>query len=220
MVNVSTIEGPSTSSVSELLIVATVSSLPMASLGSQSTQVIPSVAPNVDGGHSLMASVTPSHATIIGNGVSVPVLANTTLTNTSLNLLPQDIANSTDVASVQDLEKREKGMAILWKNKYYSTGGKEAKIAFKELLESANVGSNWSWEHAMRVIVKDKRYATLRTLGEKRQAFNEYLGQRKKQEAEERHIKQKKSREEFTKMLEESKELTSPTRWRFVFSLK
>lgn len=30
----------------------------------------------------------------------------------------------------------------------------------------------------------------------------QYLGQRKKQEAEERRIKQKKAREDFTKMLE------------------
>ncbi|KAF9619232.1 hypothetical protein IFM89_005786, partial [Coptis chinensis] len=109
-------------------------------------------------------------------------------------------------------EEAKKGMAILWKNKYYSTleeksvddeplvyaSKQEAKIAFKELLESANVEPNWSWEQAMRVIVNDKRYAALRTLGEKKQAFNEYLGQRKKQEAEERRLNKKKSREEFT----------------------
>ncbi|KAF9621522.1 hypothetical protein IFM89_022540, partial [Coptis chinensis] len=232
MVNVSTVEGPSTSSVSEPLIVAAVSSLPVASLGSQSTQVIPSVAPNVAGGHSPVASVTPSHATITGNGVSVAVLANTTLTNTSVNLLPQDVANSADVASVQDLEEAKKGMAVAGKinitpleeksvddEPLVYASKQEAKIAFKELLESANVESNWSWEQAMRVIVNDKRYAALRTLGEKKQAFNEYLGQRKKQEAEERRIKQKKSREEFTKMLEESKELTSSTRWSKAISM-
>ncbi|RRT61206.1 hypothetical protein B296_00044413 [Ensete ventricosum] len=54
----------------------------------------------------------------------------------------------------------------------------------------------------MRVIINDKRYGALKTLGERKQAFNEYLGQRKKQEAEERRIKQKKAREDFTRMLE------------------
>ncbi|XP_042470246.1 pre-mRNA-processing protein 40A-like [Zingiber officinale] len=89
----------------------------------------------------------------------------------------------------------------------------EAKNAFKALLESANVQSDWTWEQAMRVIINDKRYGSLRTLGERKQAFNEYLGQRKKQETEERRIKQKKSREDFVKMLEECKDLTSSTRW-------
>lgn len=107
----------------------------------------------------------------------------------------------------------------------------------------------------MRVIINDKRYGALKTLGERKQAFNEvslwvnfrykihiismflnamtirpfssqvpieityvidlivhqifllllqYLGQRKKQEAEERRIKQKKAKEDFTRMLEVS----------------
>ncbi|KAJ1397275.1 FF domain [Sesbania bispinosa] len=89
----------------------------------------------------------------------------------------------------------------------------EAKDAFKALLESVNVGSDWTWDRAMRLIINDKRYAALKTLGERKQAFNEYLNQRKKQEAEEKRMKQKKAREDFKKMLEESTELTSSTRW-------
>ncbi|XP_050208922.1 pre-mRNA-processing protein 40A-like [Mercurialis annua] len=89
----------------------------------------------------------------------------------------------------------------------------EAKDAFKALLDSANVGSDWSWDQAMRVIINDRRYGALRTLGERKQAFNEFLGQKKKQEAEERRSKNKKAREEFKNMLEESRELTSTTRW-------
>lgn len=89
----------------------------------------------------------------------------------------------------------------------------EAKHAFKSLLESATVESDWTWEQTMRVIINDKRYGALKTLGERKQAFNEYLMQRKKQEAEERRLRQRKAKEEFTKMLEESKELTSSTRW-------
>ncbi|KAG2704779.1 hypothetical protein I3760_05G021100 [Carya illinoinensis] len=89
----------------------------------------------------------------------------------------------------------------------------EAKHAFKALLESANVGSDWTWDRAMRVIINDRRYGALKTLGERKQVFNEFLSQRKKQEAEERRIKLKKAREEFKQMLEESSELTSSTRW-------
>ncbi|KAL0322978.1 UNVERIFIED_CONTAM: Pre-processing protein 40A [Sesamum angustifolium] len=78
----------------------------------------------------------------------------------------------------------------------------EAKNAFKALLESANVEADWTWDQAMRVIINDKRYGALKTLGERKQAFNEYLMQRKKVEAEERRIRQRKAKEEFMKMLE------------------
>ncbi|KAM0935079.1 putative WW domain, FF domain, WW domain superfamily, FF domain superfamily protein [Dioscorea sansibarensis] len=89
----------------------------------------------------------------------------------------------------------------------------EAKDAFRALLDSANVKSDWTWEQAMRVIINDKRYSALKTLAERKQAFSEFLSQKIKQEAEERRIKHKKNREEFTRMLEECKELTSSTRW-------
>ncbi|KAF9675781.1 hypothetical protein SADUNF_Sadunf09G0068500 [Salix dunnii] len=95
----------------------------------------------------------------------------------------------------------------------------EAKDAFKALLESANVGSEWTWDQAMRVTINDKRYGALKTLGERKQAFNEFLGQKRKQEAEERRAKQKKARGEFKKMLEESKELAASMRWSKVATL-
>ncbi|KAK9080223.1 hypothetical protein SSX86_001899 [Deinandra increscens subsp. villosa] len=89
----------------------------------------------------------------------------------------------------------------------------DAKNAFKALLESANVASDWTWDQTMRVIINDRRYGALRTLGERKQAFNEFLVQKKKQEAEQKRTKQKKAREEFKKMLEESKEITVSTKW-------
>jgi len=39
----------------------------------------------------------------------------------------------------------------------------------------------------MRVIINNKRYGALRTFSDRKQAFNEYLDQKKKLEAEERH---------------------------------
>ncbi|KAL8155735.1 hypothetical protein AgCh_000947 [Apium graveolens] len=89
----------------------------------------------------------------------------------------------------------------------------EGKKAFIALLETANIGSDSTWDQAMRVIINDTRYAALKTLVERKQAFKEFLEQKKKQEAEERHAKQKKVVEDFRKMLEESQELTASTRW-------
>lgn len=164
-----------------------------------------------------VSSDIPTTAADITLGSTKNNIDNSSLTN---------VVNSANGASVQDMEEAKKGMP---------TGGKvnisaleeklvdeepliyankqEAKNAFKSLLEFANVESDWSWEQAMRVIITDKRYGALKTLGERKQAFNEYLGQRKKHDAEEKRTRQKKAREDFTKMLEECKDLTSTIKW-------
>lgn len=95
----------------------------------------------------------------------------------------------------------------------------EAKAAFNALLENANIGSDWTWERAMRIIINDKRYGALKTLGERKEAFNEFVGQRKKQDAEGRRFQQKKARDNFKQMLEECRELTSSSRWSKVVTL-
>ncbi|OMO70844.1 hypothetical protein COLO4_28464 [Corchorus olitorius] len=172
-------------------------------------------------------AVTPLPA--VSSGVSpIPVaLVNSNTTLVSESTASQDAMHSTDGgASSHDIEEAKKGMAMAGKVNVTPVEEKvpddepltyankqEAKNAFKSLLESANVQSDWTWEQTMREIISDKRYGALKTLGERKQAFNEYLGQRKKLEAEERRMRQKKAREEFTKMLEESKELTSSMRW-------
>ncbi|EEC70813.1 hypothetical protein OsI_02277 [Oryza sativa Indica Group] len=118
---------------------------------------------------------------------------------------PWQFQGKINVTPVEDKTSEEE--PVTYANKL------EAKNAFKALLESSNVESDWTWDQAMRVIINDKRYGALKTLGERKQAFNEYLNQRKKLEAEERRIKQRKARDDFLAMLEESKELTSSTRW-------
>ncbi|KAL3651725.1 hypothetical protein CASFOL_004727 [Castilleja foliolosa] len=94
----------------------------------------------------------------------------------------------------------------------------DAKNAFKALLETANVGSDWNWERAMRVIINDQRYGALKTLGERKQTFSEFVGQKKKREAEEKRARQKKAREDFKIMLQEYKDLTSSAKWSDVIS--
>ncbi|ONM41688.1 Pre-mRNA-processing protein 40A, partial [Zea mays] len=135
-------------------------------------------------------------------------------------------ADAEDGTSAEDLEEAKKTMPVAGKINVTPVEEKtseeepvvyatkmEAKNAFKSLLESVNVESDWTWDQTMRVIINDKRYGALKTLGERKQAFNEYLNQRKKFEAEEKRIKQRKARDDFLAMLEERKELTSSTRW-------
>ncbi|KAK6277645.1 hypothetical protein POUND7_017968 [Theobroma cacao] len=196
--------------------------------GSTVVPVSQSAATNASEVQSPAVAVTPLPAVSSG-GSTTPVTsvnANTTMIRSLESTASQDSVHFTNGASAQDIEEAKKGMATAGKVNVTPVEEKvpddeplvyankqEAKNGFKSLLESANVQSDWTWEQTMREIINDKRYGALKTLGERKQAFNEYLGQRKKLEAEERRMRQKKAREEFTKMLEESKELTSSMRW-------
>lgn len=90
----------------------------------------------------------------------------------------------------------------------------EAKQAFKELLAATNVRSEDSWEKTMKLIIMDPRYGALKTLGEKKAAFNEYVTQRQKQEKEEKRQKDKQAKEDFVKLLEGHPGVTPDTRYR------
>ncbi|XP_050363071.1 pre-mRNA-processing protein 40A isoform X2 [Argentina anserina] len=229
--------GPSTSSaqhgtVSSPVAVTPISAFsnpsPMMPSGSSvASGVQSSVATGPIGVQPAVVNVSPLPASNVGStGLSSTMINTNTKSVGNETQASQDIAGSIDGAFTQDIEEAKKGMAVAGKVNETPSEEKsiddeplvyaskqEAKNAFKSLLESANVLSDWTWEQAMREIINDKIYGALRTLGERKQAFNEYLGQRKKLENEERRIRQKRAREEFTKMLEESKELTSTIRW-------
>eukprot|EP00198_Chlamydomonas_reinhardtii_P003267 XP_001692603.1 WW domain protein [Chlamydomonas reinhardtii] len=83
----------------------------------------------------------------------------------------------------------------------------EAKDCFKELLAAVGCRSDWSWEQAMRHIVNDPRYSALKSLGERKQTFNEYVQARRNEEREEERRRQRQAREDFTAMLMSSDEL-------------
>ncbi|XP_058221362.1 pre-mRNA-processing protein 40A isoform X3 [Rhododendron vialii] len=203
-----------------------------ASTGSSALPVAPSAATSAVGVSSPGVNVTPSPSATSGSTGAALISTGTTPMTSLENTSSGDPSNPLSGASMQDIEEAKKGMAVAGKINVtpleekpvedellvYATK-QEARNAFKALLESANVESNWTWEQTMRVIINDKRYGALKTLGERKQAFNEYLGQRKKLEAEERRLRMKKAREEFAKMLEECDELTSNTRWSKAISM-
>ncbi|GAB4853406.1 hypothetical protein Ancab_017584 [Ancistrocladus abbreviatus] len=169
-------------------------------------------------------SLSGSAAGAISGNTNTPASADATRIDSNA-VSVKEAVDSDQNAAVHDAEETNKSSGVVVNVNLAASDEKpveqellyssklEAKNAFKALLESANVASDWTWEQAMRVIINDKRYGSLRTLGERKQAFNEYLSQRKKQEAEERRAKHKKAREEFRKMLEECNELTSTTKW-------
>ncbi|XP_057425480.1 pre-mRNA-processing protein 40A isoform X2 [Lotus japonicus] len=172
-----------------------------------------------------VATMSTVPTTVAGSSEVAAKLLDSKMPSIIENQASQDLG-SVNGASLQDVEEAKRGLPVVGKvnitppeektnddETLVYANKQEAKNAFKAFLESVNVQSDWTWEQAMREIINDKRYNALKTLGERKQAFNEYLGQRKKLEAEERRMKQKRAREEFTKMLEDCKELTSSTRW-------
>jgi pre-mRNA-processing factor 40 len=78
-----------------------------------------------------------------------------------------------------------------------------AKPAFKELLEDFEVTSRHKWDETAKQIKADERFDALKTLGEKKQCFNEYQTQRAKHEREQKRLAEKATRNEFTAMLHE-----------------
>lgn len=57
------------------------------------------------------------------------------------------------------------------------------------------------------------RYSALKSLGEKKACFNEYVEQRKRDEVAEKRAALRKARDEFTTLLEESAEVKAATRF-------
>ncbi|XP_018493599.1 pre-mRNA-processing protein 40B isoform X2 [Raphanus sativus] len=116
------------------------------------------------------------------------------------------------VVDSEIVDSQSEGKQIHQENLSY-TNKSEAVDVFKSLLKSANIGSDSTWEQAMREIINDRRYGVLRTLGERKQAFNEFLAQKRKTAEEEKIARQIKRYENFKTMLEECVELTPSTRW-------
>ncbi|WCJ35581.1 pre-mRNA-processing protein 40A [Euphorbia peplus] len=206
---------------------------PVVSVSSPAVVVSSSLLPGAQSSIANAASVQPPVPIAVSESPNATsVNAKTVSTSGSENLAPQTTGTSKDGAPLQDTQEVKKDMVVAGKSDVHPLEEKslddeplvfanklEAKNAFKALLESVNVQSDWNWDQTMREIVNDKRYSALKTLGERKQAFNEYLGQRRKIEAEERRMRQKRAREEFAKMLEESKELTSSMKWSKAVSL-
>uniref|UniRef100_T1JD55 Pre-mRNA-processing factor 40 homolog B n=1 Tax=Strigamia maritima TaxID=126957 RepID=T1JD55_STRMM len=116
------------------------------------------------------------------------------------------VGGTTGEEDVNDAAKENK--TIVYKDK------KEAIEAFKELLREKEVSSNASWEQALKLIVNDPRYGTLKKLNEKKQAFNAYKTQKAKEEKEENRLRAKKAKEDLELFLQNTNKMNSQTRYR------
>ncbi|KAF3626754.1 hypothetical protein FXO37_30226 [Capsicum annuum] len=183
-------------------------------LASESSSLSEPSSPTVANSEKIGIAVT------LGNSVSPPVSETTSAQDAvvygdgfSLENREKDAALTEIGGATPSNEKTVELGPLVYESKA------EAKSAFKTLLQSANIGSDFTWDQAMRAVINDWRYGALKSIGERKQAFNEYLSQKKKLEAKERHVKQKKAREDFRIMLEDWKELSSSSRWSMTISI-
>ena len=123
-------------------------------------------------------------------------------------------ANDADTKKEQDKPTKEVKPAKKdiehtdWSNK------DEAKAAFKDALRDKGVPAASTWEQAMKSIVNDPRYAALKKLSEKKQAFNEYKTQRGKEEKEEERVQAKENKEKLQQYLEQHAKMNSRVSFR------
>ncbi|KAI7861501.1 hypothetical protein BDF14DRAFT_1868453 [Spinellus fusiger] len=90
----------------------------------------------------------------------------------------------------------------------------EAERAFTRLLKETNVKSDWTWEQAMRAIITNPVYRSLKTVAERKAAFHAYVEKEAKRERELREEREQKQRSAFMHMLENSKAVKPYSRFR------
>jgi hypothetical protein len=89
----------------------------------------------------------------------------------------------------------------------------DAVTAFKQLLYDKGVSSTVKWGEVSKALAKEPLWGSLKT-GEKKQAFAEYQTKRMKEEREEKRLKTRKAKDGFLKLLAETVEIDSKSRWR------
>ncbi|KAI9333411.1 hypothetical protein BDR26DRAFT_608957 [Obelidium mucronatum] len=69
------------------------------------------------------------------------------------------------------------------------------------MLEQANVGLDWTWEQTMRQVINNPMYRCLKTLAERKQAFQTYVEEKKARIQKEKEDKLTYERESFAVLL-------------------
>ena len=90
----------------------------------------------------------------------------------------------------------------------------EAESAFLKLLRRSGVQPDWSWEEAMRAIIKDPQYRALKDPKDRKAAFEKYAVEVRLQEKDRAKERLAKLRADFGTMLRSHPEIKHFTRWK------
>ncbi|KAF9365807.1 PRP40 pre-mRNA processing factor 40 [Mortierella sp. NVP85] len=89
----------------------------------------------------------------------------------------------------------------------------EAEEAFKNLLKETGVTSTWTWEQTMRAVVSNPMYRALKTVAERKSAFQDYVDERRVQERIEERARQQRLKQDFLELLQKSDIVTHTSRY-------
>jgi pre-mRNA-processing factor 40 len=90
----------------------------------------------------------------------------------------------------------------------------EAEAAFLKLLRRSGVQPEWTWEQAMRAIIKDPQYRALKDPKDRKAAFEKYAVEVRLQEKDRAKERLAKLRAGFNTMLKSHPEIKHYTRWK------
>ncbi|KAK4681955.1 U1 snRNP protein [Podospora pseudoanserina] len=95
----------------------------------------------------------------------------------------------------------------------YATA-EEAEAAFVKLLRSSKVQPDWTWEQAIRAIVKDPQFRAIKDPRDRKAAFEKYCHDVVVQDKERAKERLTKLRADFATMLRSHPEIKHYTRWK------
>ncbi|KAJ1548729.1 hypothetical protein HK405_016052, partial [Cladochytrium tenue] len=95
----------------------------------------------------------------------------------------------------------------------------EATVAFKECLAEAGVGVDWTWEQTMRAVISKPMYRALKTLSERKQAFQDYIDEKRHKEREAEREKYERERNGFRSLLYAIPDINGSTRYKRVCAI-
>jgi len=90
----------------------------------------------------------------------------------------------------------------------------EAEAAFIKVLKRSGVQPEWTWEQALRAIVKDPQYRAIKDPRERKAAFEKYCHDAIIQDKERAKERLAKLRTDFATMLKSHPEIKHYTRWK------
>lgn len=91
-----------------------------------------------------------------------------------------------------------------------------AEKAFTTMLFASNVTPDWTWEKAMKEVIKNPEYRAIGDARKRKRAFEKWSAENAALEKERAKEREAKAREDFMKMLKSHPEIKHYTRWRTI----
>ena len=94
----------------------------------------------------------------------------------------------------------------------------EKNKLFKDKMRECGVTATWKWEDVERILHNESIWKSIKSFGEKRSLFSEFIRDCKTREREEQKLRKEKLKLKFRQMLEEDNTLNSDSKFNDVFN--